>query len=86
MLSPVDELLIDNSTVFHLEVLKEMLDRWKVHHFFSVAYRSSGNEIVERHNRTIKAIAERGHISLLEALFTRQHVASIRSVQSVCVK
>ena len=66
---PVDELLLDNSTVFRSAVLKEMLDRWKVKRFFRAAYRPSGNGIVERHHRTIKAVAERGRISPLEAVF-----------------
>ena len=36
---------------------------------FRAAYRPSGNGIVERHHRTIKAIAERGKISPLEAVY-----------------
>ena len=37
--------------------------------FFRAAYRPSGNGIVERHHRTIKAMAERGGITPSEAVF-----------------
>ncbi|XP_076036043.1 uncharacterized protein LOC143021997 [Oratosquilla oratoria] len=37
--------------------------------FFRAAYRPSGNGIVERHHRTIKAIAERARIPQTEAVF-----------------
>ena len=66
---PVDEVLTDNSTVFRSAALRETLDRWKVRRFFRAAYRPSGNGIVERHHRTVKAVAERGQISPLEAVF-----------------
>ena len=66
---PVDEVLMDNSTVFRSATLKELLDRWKVRRFFRAAYRPSGNGIVERHHRTVKSVAERGRISPLEAVF-----------------
>ena len=66
---PVEELLMDNSTVFRSELLKTALDNWSVRRFFSAAYRPSGNGIVERHHRTIKAMAERGNISPMEAVF-----------------
>ncbi|XP_029639548.1 uncharacterized protein LOC115214489 [Octopus sinensis] len=57
---PVEELLIDNGAAFHSEALRDMLDRWKVHRLFRAAY---------RHHWTVKAIAERGHILPLEAIF-----------------
>ena len=66
---PVDEVLMDNSTVFRSGTLKSMFDKWKVKRFFRAAYRPGGNGIVERHHRTIKAIAERGRISPAEAVF-----------------
>ena len=66
---PVDEVLMDNSTVFRSEALKQMFEKWNIHRFFRAAFRASGNGIVERNHRTIKAIAERGHISPLEAVF-----------------
>ena len=66
---PVEELLMDNATVFRSELLKRALDNWSVRWFFRAAYRPSGNGIVERHHRTIKAMAERGSISPMEAVF-----------------
>ena len=60
---PVEELLMDNATVFRSQLLKTALDNWSVRRFFRAAYRPSGNGIVERHHRTIKAMAERGSIS-----------------------
>ena len=37
--------------------------------FFRAAYRPSGNGIVERHHRTIKAMAERARVGPEEAVF-----------------
>lgn len=66
---PVEEVLMDNSTAFRSRVMKEMLDKWNVSRYFRAAYRPSGNGIVERHHRTIKALAERGQITPMEAVF-----------------
>lgn len=66
---PVEELLMDNATVFKSEVMDSLIRKWKVQRFFRAAYRPSGNGIVERHHRTIKAMSERGGISPLEAVF-----------------
>ena len=66
---PVDELLMDNSTAFRSEHMRNMLSRWNVSRVFRAAYRPGGNGIVERHHRTIKTIAERGEISPLLAVF-----------------
>ncbi|XP_029642776.1 uncharacterized protein LOC115217275 [Octopus sinensis] len=66
---PVEELLMDNGAVFHSEALRDMLNWWNVRCLFRAAYRPSGNGIVERHHWTVKSIAERGHISPLEAVF-----------------
>ena len=66
---PVDELLMDNSTVFRSETMREFLGAWKVCARFRAAYRPSGNGIVERHHRTIKAMAERGNMSPMRAVF-----------------
>ena len=66
---PVEELMMDNATVFRSELLKRALDNWSVRRFFRAAYRPSGNGIVERHHRTIKTMAERGSISPMEAVF-----------------
>ena len=66
---PVAELLMDNGPAFRSEVFKEVCDKWGVRQFFRAAYRPSGNGIVERHHRTIKAAAERSHITPMEAVF-----------------
>ena len=66
---PVEELLMDNATVFRSELLKRALDNWSVRRFFRAVCRPSGNGIVERHHRTIKTMAERGSISPMEAVF-----------------
>ena len=66
---PVEELLMDNATVFQSELLKRALDNWSVRRFFRAAYHPSGNGIVERRHRTIKTMAERGSISPMEAVF-----------------
>ena len=66
---PPEELLMDNAPAFRSEKMDSFLKRWNVQPCFRAAYRPSGNGIVERHHRTIKAIAERGRISPLEAVF-----------------
>ena len=66
---PVEELLMDNATVFRSELLKTALDNWSVQWFFRAEYHPSGNGIAERHHRTIKAMAERGSISPMETVF-----------------
>ncbi|KAF2348572.1 Integrase catalytic core [Trinorchestia longiramus] len=66
---PVDELLMDNSTVFRSQMLADMLREWNVERVFRAAYRPAGNGIVERHHRTEKGIAERGRISPIEAVY-----------------
>lgn len=66
---PVEEVLMDKGTAFRSRVVKEMLDKWNVSRCFRAAYRPSGNGIVERHHRTIKALAERGRITPMEAVF-----------------
>ena len=65
----MEELLMDNATVIFSELLKRALNNWSVRRFFRAAYRPSGNGIVERHHRTIKAMAVRGSISPMEAVF-----------------
>ncbi|GAB1600614.1 uncharacterized protein LOC115212112 [Argonauta hians] len=66
---PVSELLMDNGSAFRSEAFKRVCDKWGVRQFFRAAYRPSGNGIVERHHRTIKAAAERSNISPMEAVF-----------------
>lgn len=45
-----------------------MLGKWSTRHFFRAGYRPGGNGIVQNQHHTIKAIAERGQISV-EAVF-----------------
>ena len=66
---PVDEVLMDNGAAFRSQALKDMLDKWKVRRYFSAAYRPIGNGIVGRHHQTIKAMAERGQVTPMEAVF-----------------
>lgn len=66
---PVSELLMDNSTSFRSQAVADLATRWNVQLAFRAAYRPSGNGIVERHHRTIKAIAERGMISPMMAVY-----------------
>ena len=86
---PVDELLMDNSTAFRSQKLRDLLDKWGVRRCFRAAYRPSGNGIVERHHRTIKAMAERGGISPIEAVFwynvTPRQGQSVESVPQLGV-
>ena len=66
---PVDEILMDNGTVFRSSLLRKTLERWNIMGVFRAAYRPGGNGIVERHHRTVKAIAERGQLSPIAAVF-----------------
>ncbi|GFR63963.1 hypothetical protein ElyMa_000167800 [Elysia marginata] len=49
--------------------MADLLREWNVTPFFRAAYRPSGNGIVERHHRTIKALSERGRILPPRAVF-----------------
>ena len=66
---PVRELLMDNATSFRAEETRNMLERWGVRSIYRAAWRPSGNGIVERHHRTIKAMAERMRSSPIEAVY-----------------
>ena len=66
---PVDELLMDNARAFQSEEMKQMLERWGVVPYYRAAHRASGNGIVERSHRTIKAMAERSGKSPIESVF-----------------
>ena len=66
---PVQEVLMDNSTAFHSVTLAELFERWKIRRYYRAAYRPSGNGIVERNHRTIKALAERTKVSPCESVF-----------------
>ena len=66
---PVDEILMDNATAFRSEEMSNFLAKWNTRPYFRAAYRPSGNGIVERHHRTIKASAEKGNVNPIEAVF-----------------
>ena len=42
-------------------------EKWNIRRYFRAAYRPGGNRIVEGHHRTVKAIAKRGGMTLIEA-------------------
>lgn len=65
---PVDEVFMDDSSVFRLEVFWTLLRKWNVGPYFRAAYRPSGNAIEERHHRMVKAIAERVQVSPMDAV------------------
>ena len=65
----VEEILMDNATAFRSEEMKRLLDRWAINPFFRAAYRPSGNGIVERNHRTVKAMAEKGSGNPIEAVY-----------------
>ncbi|RUS91908.1 hypothetical protein EGW08_000310 [Elysia chlorotica] len=66
---PVAEVLMDNGAAFRSAELNDLLRRWSTSPFFRAAHRASGNGIVERNHRTIKAISERGRVSPMKAVF-----------------
>ena len=66
---PVTEVLLDNATAFRAECLTGFFEEWNTHVFYRAAYRPSGNGIVERNHRTVKAMAERSNVSPVEAAF-----------------
>ena len=75
---PVMEVIMDSGTVFRSEIFQTILKKWKIRSYYRAAYRPEGNGIVERHHRTVKAIAERGGISLEEATFWYNMVPKVR--------
>jgi len=66
---PVREVLLDNAPNFRSSEVNQLMDAWEVDLFYRAAYRASGNGIVERHHRTIKAMAERMGKSPIEAVY-----------------
>ena len=66
---PVREILMDNAQAFRSGEMEALLKKWEVQPIYRAAYRASGNGIVERNHRTIKAIAERTGKSPIEAVF-----------------
>ena len=66
---PPDEVLMDNSTAFRSRCVEEVCNLWGVRRRYRAAYRPSGNGIVERHHRTIKARAVRTGADPLQVVF-----------------
>ena len=66
---PVEELLMDNATAFRGGEMEQLLEEWQIKPFYRAAYRPSGNGIIERNHRTIKAMAARGHTHPVEATY-----------------
>ena len=66
---PPMEILSDNETAFTCKDFGEFARNWNVHLQFQCAYSPSGNGIVERSHRTIKAITARKNCSILEAVY-----------------
>ena len=66
---PVKEVLLDNAPSFPSEEVRKLLKQWGVKRYFRAAYRANGNDIVERHHRTIKAMAERMGRNPREAVY-----------------
>lgn len=66
---PVEEVLMDNAAAFRSAGVSKLLEKWGVRKRFRAAHRASGNGIVERNHRTVKAVAERGRIDPREAVY-----------------
>ena len=66
---PVKELLMDNAQAFRSKEMEGLLEKWGVCPLYHAALRASGNGIVERSHRTIKAMAERTGKSPVDAVF-----------------
>jgi hypothetical protein len=64
-----EELLFDNAPAFHSQRVTELCSMWGIGLRFRCAYRPSGNGIIERHHRTIKALAARAAKDPREVLF-----------------
>ena len=60
---------MDNALAFRSNEMSLLLEKWGATAFYRAAYRASGNGIVERCHRTIKAMAERSGKNPIEAVF-----------------
>ena len=67
---PVEQILMDNATAFRSEKMANLLKKWNIKSWYRAAYKASGNGIVERHHRTVKALAERGGFGPVQAVFS----------------
>ena len=66
---PVSEVLMDNALAFTSQEMELVLDKWGIRSHFRGAHRASGNGIVERSHRTIKAMAARTGKNPIDAVF-----------------
>ena len=65
----LEEILTDNGTAFRSEETGKFLESWGVRLKLRAAYCPSGNGIIERNHRTVKRVAKRSNISILEAVY-----------------
>lgn len=63
------ELIIDNYTTFHSAEFCKLMEKWNVHVLYRAINRPNCNGIIERNHKTIKRIASRSNISIMEALW-----------------
>ena len=66
---PPRQILMDNSTTFRSEAVRNLCSFWNVEIIFRCAYRPSGNGIVERNHRTVKRMAARSDADILRMVF-----------------
>ncbi len=66
---PPMEILSDNGAAFRSRELSHLCKDWDVRQIFRAAHRPSGNGIVERHHRTVKAAATRGRLEPEDVVF-----------------
>ena len=66
---PPAELLCDNGAVFRSKMIENLCESWKTKLIFRCAYRPSGNGIIERHHRTVKATAAKSGSDPEQAVF-----------------
>ena len=60
---------MDNAPTFKSAEVKLLFQKCSVKSIYRAAWRPGGNGIVERHHRTIKAMAERGGGNPIEAIY-----------------
>ena len=66
---PVKQALLDNAPTFKSVEMKILLKKWGIKPYYRAAWRANCNGIVERHHRTIKAMAERMQDNPIEAVY-----------------
>ena len=56
---PPTELVVDNYSSFHSDLFRRFVQEWHVNVIYRAVNRPSGNGIIERNHRSIKALASR---------------------------